>query len=334
MYYGHFIADFSFLRKFIRDVAASATMYRSESKQLVETTDNSEERMPLYYSSNLDRIERNLGKAMDIFFRLKKCPGDVAEYVTGYHLAAAQKESAKKESIKIASASLRSLYQSYMPGGYLKPQGDGTRPSGIFDSHILYDIQDVMIIETEETTRGNELSFEITTIKGKGLPRFHNFLKSIPHIGNTVKELKRRKTHSSRYAFRPYPLAVQLWLSQQKTLATKKDLKDFIRGSIRYHYEKEWRTSIILSAIAVESILADLYEEQNMEYAPSTPLGDLYNRVRTNISFPAKVQEAIELVNKARISAVHRSRFPVSGGDATNALYGAVILIMWYSSNF
>jgi hypothetical protein len=113
-----------------------------------------------------------------------------------------------------------------------------------------------------------------------------------------------------------------------------KDLRDFLKGSIRYHSEEEWRTAIVLSAIAVESVLADLYEEHFKEYAPNVPLGDLYYKVKDKIKFPTHIGGAIEMVNEARISAVHRSRFPVSDREAINALYGATTFIMWYSSDF
>ena len=332
VYYGLFTADFSLLGKFIKDVAAAtATMYESEAIDLVEIADSFKD---VYHLSNLERIKKNLGRAMNLFFRLKVCPSEITKYVTGYHRAIERAERAENKSAKASPTNLFALYPPHITEGYLKTRRNGTIPFGIFESHILYDIQDVMFIETEETTRRNLLSFEITTIKAKGLLKFYNFLTRIPYIGSTVKELQKRKTHSSRYVFRPYPFAIRLWLSHEKTLSTKKDLKDFIRGSIRYHSEKEWRTSIILSAITVESILADLYEERYKEYAPSVPLGDLYHKVKEKIDFPAKVREAIEMVNKTRISAVHRSRFPVSDRDATNALYGATTLVFWYSTNF
>ena len=112
------------------------------------------------------------------------------------------------------------------------------------------------------------------------------------------------------------------------------DLRDFLKGSMRYHSDEEWRTSIVLSAIAVESVLADLYEEEHKTYAPNVPLGNLYDKVKGKVKFPPEVMKAIEMVNEARISAVHRSRFPVSDREATNALYGSTTFIMWYSSNY
>ena len=117
-------------------------------------------------------------------------------------------------------------------------------------------------------------------------------------------------------------------------LRVPKDLNNFLSGAVRYFSSEEWRTSIVLSAISAESILADLYEEEYKENAPSIPLGDLYYKVKERITFSAEIARAIEIVNESRIAAVHRSRFPVSDREATNALYGATTFTMWYSSNY
>lgn len=196
------------------------------------------------------------------------------------------------------------------------------------------DINDVIAIDIEETEDLSTFLLEASSTKRKGLQRFERFARNIPHLGNTIKEVRKRKTHSSRYAFRPYPLAVRLWLGSEKAGIVPKDLKDFLKGSTRYYSNEEWRTSIVISAIAVESVLADLYEEKYKEYAPSVPLGDLYRKVKDKVEFPQYIKDAIEMVNEARISAVHRSRFPVANREAIKALYGFTTFTMWFSSNF
>ena len=87
-----------------------------------------------------------------------------------------------------------------------------------------------------------------------------------------------------------------------------------------------------MSAITVESGLADLFEEIHKKPAPDDPLGKLYGKVKNEAGFPDRIETAIEMVNEARISAVHRSRFPVSDREATNALYGATTFTMWHNS--
>lgn len=144
-------------------------------------------------------------------------------------------------------------------------------------------------------------------------------------------ENKKEKQHFSlRYVYRPYAFAVQLWLESETSATVPQDLKSFLNGAIRYIFSAEWRTSIVLSAIGIESVLADLYEENFKEPAPDTPLGDLFTRVKTKISFPSEIVKAVDMTNSARIAAVHRSHFPVSDREAINALFGATNFIMWH----
>jgi len=202
------------------------------------------------------------------------------------------------------------------------------------NSRLFTEIADVAFIDKTRTKKRGELLLDITTIKKEGISRLAEFIKSIPHIGRTLRKVKERRTFSSRYIFRPYALAVQLWLGHETAAMVPEDLRDFLKGAIRYYDSEEWRTSIVLSAITVESILADLYEEMHREYAPNVPLGDLYHQVKDKAKFPQDITRAIEMVNKSRIAAVHRSRFPVSDRDSLNALHGATAFTMWYSSNF
>jgi len=314
VYYSQLTANFSALEKFLRDVVAIPKEPTLESKELTKSAD-SLMKEPEYYG--LNEMKKIFGKAMAFFFPFKECPKEISQYLSGHEEIASLKRVAER-----APKGMRAhIYSMITRGG----------PLEVFKSHIIEDVNDVIVIETADA---NVLLFEITTITEKGLSIFHNFLKCVPHIGDTVKEIRNRKTYSSRYTFRPYPLAVRLWLENEEAITVPDDLRDFLRGSIRYHSEEEWRTSIVLSAIAVESVLADLYEERFKEYAPNVPLGDLYHKVKEKIDFPSDIKGAIEMVNEARISAVHRSRFPVSDREATNALYGSTTFIMWYSANF
>jgi len=218
----------------------------------------------------------------------------------------------------------------------------------IFSPTILSDINDVLSIEilkpakdeTEDVVLDfdelNEIALDITSVKKEGATFFLKCLKTIPVIGKTAVVGKNpTETHSSRYTFSPYALAVRLWLEKEASKFIPKDLRDFLTNSSKYYTSEEWRTSIVLSAIACESLLADLYEEEYREPTPSkATLGELFERTKKKVDFPQNIAEAITMTNNARISAVHRSRFPVSDREATNALYGATNFAMWYFSRF
>jgi len=272
-------------------------------------------------------LQGYFAKAMALLVRSKDCQKEMTEYFFG--------KKGKpisfflEDDFKRSTHLLKKTATSKLPFGFSFPM----RPLPVFKSRIMKDINDAIVIESGQV-KMRQLSFDITSITEKGAKRFINFLKCVPYIGETVNEVRSRKTFSSRYTFRPYPLAVQLWIESEKAITVPEDLRDFLKGSMRYHSEEEWRTSIVLSAIAVESVLADLYEEEHKTYAPNVPLGDLYYKVKDKVKFPPEVMKAIEMVNEARISAVHRSRFPVSDREATNALYGSTTFIMWYSANY
>lgn len=213
---------------------------------------------------------------------------------------------------------------------------------------ILSDLNDVISIEVlkpnEEQIKDlvfefhelDEVALDITSVKKEGCFFFLNCLKATPKIGKAMEVTKEpTETHSSRYTYRPYAIAVRLWLEKEASKRIPKDLRAFINNSAKYHISEEWRTSIVLSAITVESLLADLFEEKNHEPSPSKDtLGQLFETVRKQVDFPKNIADAITMTNEARISAVHRSRFPVSDREATNALYGTTNFTMWYFSEF
>lgn len=318
VYYSQFSLDFSELGKLFRHLAEFAKKNRIKSKELIETANALKEGE---YAG--EQIPDLLDTAVMWFVRFKECPKEILEYLVGHKLPETFTDFDRH--IIFRELEVRRSYGK---------RRRSRRISGPLEPHIFYDGNDVAAIEVEAAPKENVLLLGVTSIKKEGISRFRNFAKRIPHIGKTIKEIKGRRTFSSRYTFRPYPFTVHLWLRHEDSKSVPEDLRDFLNASLRYHSEEEWRTSIVLSAIAVEVILADLYEEQFKDYAPSVPLGDLYRRLKERMEFPQEIMKAIETVNEARVSAVHRSRFPVSDREATSALCGATTFTMWYSSNF
>jgi len=202
-----------------------------------------------------------------------------------------------------------------------------------FDSRVAPDLVDVLSVDKKHVNEETWL-FDVITIKKDTTNAFKDFLEAIPPLEGKLEVLKERKQCSSRYVFRPYALATKLWLQDRNSLSVPADLKSFLTGASTYLLSNEWRTSIVLSAIGAESMLADLYEETYRTFAPDIPLGDLYRLVKEKITFPPDITKAIENTNEARISAVHRSRLPVSEKEALNALWGATCFTLWYISNY
>jgi len=203
------------------------------------------------------------------------------------------------------------------------------RPVRVFGSETLSKSRDVVHISRQHMDEERWL-FDVTSIKEDGISKFKTVAAAIPPIRERMSVLREGKRHSSRVSFRPYPLTVRLWLHDESSASIPSDLKSYLEGAIDYIDVEEWRTSIILSAIAVESELADMYEESHRSPAPDVPLGDLFQKVKIKVDFPEDVALAVETTNRARIAAVHRSRLPVSQREATTALYGAVNFTCWH----
>lgn len=336
VYHSQFTVDFSWIKELLRHVLQIAKKHKQDAKELSETLDRVKGPGYLTY----DEIKDCFATAIDHLARFKKeCPEEIQTYIirgpTGF---SAIWSSIFQFTYRIGKN--RSRIRKTLTNGYKLPTSDLQKVMTSIDSytpldsHIDYNMNDAIVINTEQPSSSNLIFFEVTSMQKEITSRFLNFIRSVPYIGDTVTEIRKRKTHSSRYTFRPYPFIARLWLGHEETINVPKELKDFLNASIKYYFETEWRTSIVLSAIAVENILADLYEEKYETYAPDDPLGALFKKVKQKVDFPPDITEAIEKTNEARISAVHRSRFPVGDREALSTLHGATSLTMWYSSNF
>ncbi len=129
---------------------------------------------------------------------------------------------------------------------------------------------------------------------------------------------------------------VRLWIQDNGKTTIPKNLQDLIDKAAFYHILRHWRTSIIFSSISLESLLADLYEESHQKATPErATLGELFEKVRKKVDLPNQIANCITKTNKARISAVHRShRLTVSEREATDALFGALNLGLWYTVDY
>lgn len=204
-----------------------------------------------------------------------------------------------------------------------------------FSDEIFEDINDVLSINAIEINHKRQYAFEIIGVKEQGIERFTEYLKHVPEIGKTVRVLKAEKSFSAKYALRPYPLAVRLWLNNN-SLQISENCKHYLKGSVNYISEREWRTGAVLSAIALENVLAELCEEKHIKpkNQHGDTLGGMFYNLRDKIAFPQQVKEAFKTVNQARILAVHRNQRPVSKKVATDALFGSVKFILWYYSEY
>jgi len=190
------------------------------------------------------------------------------------------------------------------------------------------DVGDVLL--TALTSSERELVIDAFSLNGKLIGEYEQFIKSIPGLGSDFSIVSKKTRHSAAYSLLVYPHATSLWLRTDAPRYIPDTLLKFVSGALNYIWRREWRTSVVLSAITVEFILAEIYEEEHTRPAPESPLGDLYREVKQKHRFPESIAKSIEETNDIRIRAVHRSTLEASEREAINALKGAVQLTLYH----
>jgi hypothetical protein len=213
----------------------------------------------------------------------------------------------------------------------------GRSPHGVFDPSLpLAANQDAIHISS--FGHRDALILEVTSVQEQSLERFLRFLSTLPEIGAVLRVISKRPLYSSRVVLEPYMPALSAWI-QGSTAAERlpRYLIDYVEAAIRYYNQEEWRTSIVLSAIALETLLAEIYEHESRRQAPDVPLGalkdeitDLFMKAHKGPAFPAEVLEWIDKTNNARIAAVHRGSRQLSGKETLEALRGLLKVVLWY----
>lgn len=173
------------------------------------------------------------------------------------------------------------------------------------------------------------LRLNLYSLKKQGVAAHKEFLESISVVGKSIKTSKVIRRFSSRYCYRPYPYALIVWACEVADNPIPSDILQYFVGAIRYYEQKEWRISIILSAIAVETILAEMYEEMKQQPAPPDTLGALFSQILKIITLPDEVKADVEEVNSNRILSVHRSSTNLGDREARFSLVGATRFAYW-----
>ncbi|MCP8309180.1 MAG: hypothetical protein H3Z54_10900 [archaeon] len=189
-----------------------------------------------------------------------------------------------------------------------------------------------------ETEHRAIVVLEATSVKEEGIEQFLTFIKSLPELGPSYHVISKKTQFSSRFIYDLVPAAVSAWISIRSTIECVPEyILDYFIAALRYLEEQEWRTSIVLSAIALESLLAEMFEEEFQKIAPDIPLGALKDEIVANFKsnkksspFPDEISECVNGTNQARIAAVHRGGRQLSVKDATEALQGAVKFAIWH----
>ena len=205
-----------------------------------------------------------------------------------------------------------------------------TTRSGLMDSMLFPEHFDVLYIDFRLSKDEESMLIEFVSLNEIGFKMFNDLILCLPILNDSFEKVSQRKTYCEKYIFKIYDLVVQLWITLEDKFIFNDNIENFLTASIKYYSEEEWITSIILSSISVESILAELYEDEYKRNAPDVALGKLLTHVEKKIKFPADLRKKLQALNKARIASVHRSENPVSDKDTIISMMGITCLLIWY----
>lgn len=233
-----------------------------------------------------------------------------------------------KEPFKVVLTEKELRWESILQESYRRMVTRYPSPSSFLEGYqASLDVENA--ISLNFSTAKNTLRLNICSLKEQGIHAHEQFLKSIPIIGKKIKSSKATRKFSSRYCYRTYPSALIVWLCEVADNPIPSDILQYFLGAVRYYEQKEWRVSIVLSAIAVETILAELYEEIKHEPAPPDTLGSLFHQVSELTELPAEIKADVGEVNGNRILSVHRSSMNLGDREARSSLLGATRFTHW-----
>jgi hypothetical protein len=162
----------------------------------------------------------------------------------------------------------------------------------LFESHFSEEYSDVVLIK-RTLLDDYYWEFDCSTLNEETMKDFLEKLYLIPTLKGNIDRNENKVHFSERYVYKPYPLAVKFLLTHDSPTATPEELKNYLSAAVKYFLSQEWRTSIVLSAIAIESQLADLFEEAKHKRAPDVALGKLFENVGKDYHFPQEITDAV-----------------------------------------
>jgi hypothetical protein len=124
-----------------------------------------------------------------------------------------------------------------------------------------------------------------------------------------------------------------LWVDVLACQFINRETIDTLSGALDYIDKKEWRMSIILSAISAETILAEIYEEIFHKDAPPAPIGVLIKEINDRKNFPSDAMKMLRNINRLRKTAVHRGTVSLAKREAIIALMNSTKFAIWFSFN-
>jgi hypothetical protein len=246
-------------------------------------------------------LTQSMEEMLNFIVRLKTCPAPIKEWA------------------KCGNAILVPEYAEQVKGEYYF----------LAQKAYIPETLDAFSIEIEPRAYPN-LVIDVISLTPAVLGKFRDFVASIPIVGEKAVFIREQRKHATKYASVLYPSVAALWIDYIARLTVSEDVVGLLESAVDYFYTRDWRTSIVFSAISVEKTLAELYEEIFKKSCPPIPIGAILKQISGVKKLPKEVENALKTANKMRNTAVHRSYMPLTVNEATDALKGAVSFTLWF----
>jgi hypothetical protein len=212
---------------------------------------------------------------------------------------------------------------------YFTPSTEGDEGYFFFAPQTYFaEIQDAISIRMDFKAFP-DLIINASSLTPQALSEFKAFVRAIPFPKSKPVFLNECKHFSNRFVLDLYPAVAGMWVDEIAHKYVSRDIIDLLNGAVEYMDKREWQMSIILSAFSVETMLVDIYEELLHKDAPPAPIGYLVQEIEKTKKFPSTAIKKLKIVNRMRITAVHRGMTTFNMRDSIVALMGAIQFIFW-----
>jgi hypothetical protein len=202
---------------------------------------------------------------------------------------------------------------------------------GIFDPEISNgSLQESLHLE--HGLDGNKFGLQIWSVNEEPIKVYQNSLSKI-FGSESVSLATNEKKHATRMVFEPFLSAVYAWAHHK---ASQKIIPNYLVSYVgaidSYHRKQEYLTSVVPANVALETLIAELWEEILHSEAPDVPLGALkveFERKKPNI-FPKEIADWIVKSNSARIKAVRRGGGQPSVQDSLDSIRALTKVALWH----
>jgi hypothetical protein len=185
---------------------------------------------------------------------------------------------------------------------------------------------------------------EIASLSEETGERYLDYLVHVPGLGRNLVVVRSGWKHTSQVVRALLPPALMTWMKGEEAVSCVPEyVMNFLMAASEYYGREEWRTSIVMSSIVSETVVAEYYEDVFRRQAGDLTLGQLLNNVEQQFkksgktcgtkgvrAMPKDLLKDGGETNRLRKESVHRGTSALLQSDALQALANSSRFVVWY----